>query len=123
MKAIVEADKMTSTGRVYSMECLESAVNDMNERLKEHTIVGQLGNLTRLTHIDLRNASHMLKSIALNDKGEVWADIETLPTPNGKIVDKCIDNFAATVDGYGEVEENGEVKKFEIIAVNLIPKQ
>jgi len=123
VKAIVEADKAIANGRVYTREVLESAVNDMKERLKDHTVVGQLGNLERITHVDLRNASHVLKDVAINDKGEVWAEIETLPTENGKIADKIIESSAVALDGYGETGETGDVKSFKIIAVNLIPKQ
>ena len=124
VKAIVEADKATVNGRVYTREVLESAVNDMKERLKDHTVVGQLGNLERITHVDLRNASHVLKDVAINDKGEVWAEIETLPTENGKIADKIIErrNAAGPFKGPSDLKKVHGIgkKKLENMLQSII---
>lgn len=119
---VARADVPNSNGRIYSKDCLESAMSQFVKEKKE--LIGQIGYpKTSIYHF--REASHVVKNLKL-DQNYLCAEIEILNTPNGNILKSSIDGVCFRVHGvvtihYDEQAKQGIISNFKLIAVNAIP--
>jgi len=71
---------------------------------------------------DLKDIIGTVEHIDRTDNGKVFADIELLDTPIGKIYQEALnyDMIKFGVSGYAEKNEDGVITKFKINSINAI---
>ena len=71
---------------------------------------------------DLKDIVGNVEHIDITDNGKIFADIELLDTPQGKICQEILNenmiNFS--ISGYGDKDENGVITDFKIKSIDLI---
>lgn len=86
--SILTAGVPTFSGEVYPRVVLQRMLEDSAEAIINRRVVGQIGDIAeRVTYFS--KVSHFVKEMGLLDD-LLWADIEVLETPNGKILRKAI---------------------------------
>lgn len=103
-----------SNGRIYENEEVSKHIEDLNKMCEAGKFVGQIGYpinelSNQLEDISLSNASHVVRGFSM-DAGILWASIEVLDTPQGKLLQGLLDRklvvFRPVVEG--SVETLGE---------------
>ena len=112
-----------SIGRIYSKECFDNALEDpvVQEQLKNNCLFGWLAPGNSDVG-DLSKISHIVTNID-TDEQEATATIETLDTPEGRILETLLDYgapIALSVQGVGDVNENNEVENYELQSINVV---
>ena len=71
---------------------------------------------------DLKDVIGTVEHIDRTDNGKVFADIELLDTPQGKIYQEALnyDMIKFGVSGYGDKNEDGIITNFKINSINVI---
>ena len=71
---------------------------------------------------DLKDIIGTVEHIDRTDNGKVFADIELLDTPMGKIYQEALNNSMINfgVSGYGDKNEDGIITNFKINSINVI---
>ena len=71
---------------------------------------------------DLKDIIGTIEHIDRTDNGKVFADIELLDTPMGKIYKEALnyDMIKFGVSGYTDKDENGVITDFKIKSINVI---
>lgn len=89
---VVKFNEMNKNGRVYSSKCFNLDDPIIQEKLKTNSFFGEMGfpQDGRL-EVDLTKVSHRITNLYKKDDG-LYADIEILDTPNGKILEKALKN-------------------------------
>lgn len=90
-QCIVKFNQANKNGRVYSSDCFNLEDPIIQEKLQTGTFFGELGISADREEIDLTKISHRVTNLYKKDDG-LYADIETLDTPNGKILEQTIKN-------------------------------
>ena len=85
-----------------------------------------LGQSDRMSD-DLSTIAGKIQKVETEDDG-IFATIDTIPTPNGQILDKIItemgsDSIEVMPRGYYYPDENGVINKADIIGFNIEPKR
>lgn len=121
---VAQADVPNRNKRVYSKELLEKAVQDYQEKIQSKTAFGYLDNNSGLS-----NVSHLVTSLELKEDMLV-AEIETLNTPDGKILKKLIEDnsrisFSTFGRGDGVVDDNCilAIKNYKLNYINVSFKE
>ena len=104
-------------GRIFPKDVMEKAIKDFNEN-KE---VGWITRENNEVYPSLNDTIGTLKKVTIEENGEVFGDVQLLPTPEGEFVKNMIetDNIHISPVGYGEVDENGVVKNIDITHFNI----
>lgn len=127
-EVVLEAGKINKNKRSYPQSVLESIKNQMGSQVKERGLIGQI-NYPEEAKISFENASHMITELSL-EEGKLWATIETLPTPQGKILDNLLETTEITLRPYGttensKVDENGILvigDDYKLISISAVRK-
>lgn len=90
-QCIVKFNKPNKNGRIYSSHCFNLDDPIIQERLKTGTLFGELGfpEYDRVETTDLTKVSHRVVNLYKKEDG-LYADIEILETPNGKVLEDII---------------------------------
>lgn len=88
------ANEKNINNRIYTKEAINNGIESISERIKNRRFLGELdhpaGNdLSRQTQVYLKEASHLITSLYW-DGDMLLGDVETLATPNGKIMTSLI---------------------------------
>lgn len=117
-QCVVEFNKPNKNGRIYSSDCFNLDDPIIQERLKTRTLFGELDSPEDRLETDLTKVSHSIVNLYKKEDG-LYADIETLETPNGKLLEDIINkgnqvNFRTRGSGYLIYREDGlsEVKNY-----------
>ena len=103
------------------------SVNKYGEGVLENAIDEYIKNGNKFVSCnsnstDLKDIIGTVKHIDRTDNGKVFADIELLDTPMGKIYQEALNhnmiNFG--VSGYGDKNEDGVITNFKINGINAI---
>jgi len=103
------------------------SVNKYGEGVLENAINEYIKNGNKFVSCnsdstDLKDIIGTVEHIDRTDNGKVFADIELLDTPQGKIYQEALNygmiNFG--VSGYGNKNEDGVITDFEIKSINAI---
>lgn len=135
MKKIVvevcKADVVNKNGRIYPRHVLEKNVNDLQELVKNRSLMGELGS-PQDKFIRFSNASHLVTDLFM-DGDKMMAEIEVIrSTPCGLILNKILEdsdvNFKPCGVGSVQIGENGylivgdDYKLVQIFAADSSPK-
>ncbi len=103
---------------------LPNIINNLNENVKEGTLLGELFHDTyndRSSIISLSNVSHKIDRLVLTDN-IVIADIDILDTPSGKLVEWFLSNnwgkFYSRLNGISEPEKIMDIFTWDYIYSN-----
>lgn len=114
---LFSCDDISHDGRIFPKDVMEKAIKDFNEN-KE---VGWITKENNEGYPSLNDTIGTLKKVTIEENGEVFGDVQLLPTPEGEFVKNMIetDNIHISPVGYGEVDENGVVKNIDITHFNI----
>ena len=123
-KLLIVDKEMPGSGRIYPKSVMEDAIKAMNEQIKEKKIYGLIEPSGLEYTNNLNSVSHTVDNLHLDENGEVWADIETIQTPQGRLADVMIglNKCAFAARGFATLDENNPnvVKAYQIASVDLI---
>lgn len=111
-------------GRVYPVNEIRRAVEDINATLKRgESVLGECDHPEKLT-INLDRVSHMITSMWM-DGNYGYGKLKILPTPLGNVISTLIDadvKLGVSSRGSGDVNAQGNVSDFEIVTVDVVAK-
>ena len=115
---ILMCNRPTINGRTYTKEEVEKAISE----IKTPQLLGMIGPAEGL-NIDLNDVAYVVENFKFNDYNCLVADVRTLDTPKGRVIDPILDLCEFTTVGTGEVGLDGVISKFSIsyISANLKP--
>ena len=88
-QCIVKFNNPNRNGRIYSSDCFNLDDPIIQERLKAGAFFGEFGLSKDKLEIDLTKVSHRVINLYKKEDG-LYADIETLETPCGKLLEDII---------------------------------
>ena len=121
---ICSVDTPSFSGRTYSNEMMQSAIDGVSALIREKRFLGEL--ITGLDHpasstISLENASHLVSGIRI-DGTRVLAEIEPLNTPKGILLQEMLDNNAVAFGAVGLGKISGNiVTDYTLISIGAYP--
>ncbi len=126
------ADSKNQNGRIYPYKVLEAALQEANEALVKHQMLGEVDHPADQSPIvSLKNASHVVTSLKFQGKdmiGEalVFDDPGPAGTPGGRILGALIRNnctVGISSRGYGSVTENYDgtvVDQYKLVTFDAV---
>lgn len=110
---LLEGDVAGKNGRRYSISEIKSVLPELQRKQRNRELIGELDHPTgddddRFASIYVKEQSHLITDIYL-DGNVVYGVIETLNTPNGRMVrDLILQNvvLGLSLRGFGEVSES-----------------
>ena len=123
MKGIfIEGDVRNQNNRIYTKDEIHSAVKSINEKIKSgYSVLGEADHPDDL-NINLDRVSHMITEMDTDGANGI-GKLKILPTPMGNICKTLLESgvkLGVSSRGSGNVNENGIVKDFEIITVDIV---
>lgn len=126
----------SATGRIYSKDAMEDAINKFNESQIKGGTLGQVGDLSH--PVDLRDLSHVFENVRIEDD-KVVGDMKILDTPQGQNVKALLESNIKLalaprlqIDEQEKVDENGnpvldengkpimEIKSIDLLSCDII---
>jgi hypothetical protein len=123
MKGIfIEGDVRNQNNRIYPKDEIHKAVKVINEKIKKgYSVLGEADHPDDL-NINLDRVSHIITEMDIDGANGV-GKLKILPTPMGNICKTLLESgvkLGVSSRGSGNVSENGHVKDFEIITVDIV---
>ena len=123
MKGIfIEGNVRNQNNRIYTKEEIHNAVKAINEKIQNgYSVLGEADHPDDL-NINLDRVSHMITEMDTDGSNGV-GKLKILPTPMGNICKTLLESgvkLGVSSRGSGNVNENGIVKDFEIITVDIV---
>ena len=123
MKGIfIEGDVRNQNNRIYTKEEIHTAVKAINEKIKSgYSVLGEADHPDDL-NINLDRVSHMITEMDTDGANGV-GKLKILPPPMGNICKTLLESgvkLGVSSRGSGNVNDNGIVKDFEIITVDIV---
>lgn len=123
-QCIVKFNNPNRNGIIYSSDCFNLDDPIIQERLKAGAFFGEFGLSKDKLEIDLTKVSHRVINLYKKEDG-LYADIETLETPCGKLLEDIINkgnqvNFRTRGSGDLIPREDGifEVKDYTLASID-----
>lgn len=118
----IQAEQKNQNQRVYPLNEIRQAVNNVNETIKQgKSVLGELDHPEELT-INLDRASHIITEMWM-DGNDGYGKLKLLPTPMGKIAESMLKagvKLGVSSRGSGNVDHSGNVSDFEIVTVDIV---
>lgn len=142
-KEVIRLNEKNKNGRIYTEEIFLTALADYllkKETFGAGVLYGELGH-PKSFDIGLKNVSHTIESAKLKypkvprklkkklkksglyRKSILFADIQLLDTPKGKVAKSIIDRLVLAPRGTGKTDENGMVTDYQMFSIDLINKE
>ena len=124
MKGIfIQGGVKNANERIYPVSEIESAVNTLNEQMKEgHSVLGEVDHPDDLK-INLDRVSHMITNMWM-DGPNGFGKLKILPTPMGQLISTMLEagvKLGVSSRGSGNVDDgSGRVSDFEIVTVDIV---
>lgn len=115
---LLMCDRPNANGRIYPKEEVEKAISE----IKTPPLLGMFGPAEGLS-ISLTDVAYVVENIRFNEYNNLIADIRTLDTPKGKILEPILDLCEFNTVGTGIVGMDGVISEFKINYVSATPKQ
>ena len=119
---VLKFNEPTKNGRIYRESSINLNDHVLQEQLKNNCLFGEIAfPEDRTTAIDITKVSHLVTALRKEEDG-LYADLEILPTVNGKLLEKIVnpDNFRTR--GIGTVihdsEGNQIVEDYQLITID-----
>ena len=126
-QCIVKFNNPNRNGIIYSSDCFDIDDPIIQERLKAGAFFGEFGLSKDKLEIDLTKVSHRVINLYKKEDG-LYADIETLETPCGKLLEDIINkgnqvSFRTRGSGDLILREDGifEVKDYTLASIDYTP--
>jgi len=110
LKGIYQAADVPNGNRIYPRAVLESAVNSVQESIKERRMLGELDHPND-AKIHLDKVSHVITKLEMNPSGQVYGEAEVLPTVDGKILESLLRagvKLGVSSRGFGTTKNNAQ---------------
>lgn len=92
LKGVIQrADIQNANGRVYPKDVLEREIENYKKLVRERRAHGELDHADDPV-VNLKNISHIISDIWIDDEGTVLGEVEVLPTPMGNILRALIES-------------------------------
>jgi hypothetical protein len=108
--------------RVYPVNEITKAVQSIKERIDTgFSVLGEADHPDDL-QVNLDRVSHMITEIYMDGSNGI-GKLKILPTPMGNIVKTLLESkvkLGVSSRGSGNVGDNGEVKDFEVVTVDIV---
>lgn len=105
---LLKGNVINKNGRIYRTSTLYLIKDIIDRRIKKiGVLLGELGYPENFD-ISLKNVSHSISNLQIIGD-DLYGDIKILPTPNGKILEKMINDIVFRPRSAGITLENGEV--------------
>ena len=123
MKGIcIQGGVKNANQRVYPVNEIQRAVSTLNDQIKGgYSVLGEVDHPEGL-NINLDRVSHMITEMDVDGANGI-GKLKILPTPMGNICKTLLESgvkLGVSSRGSGNVNENGIVKDFEIITVDIV---
>tara|TARA_R110002167_G_scaffold323299_1_gene529211 strand:+ start:2716 stop:3357 length:642 start_codon:yes stop_codon:yes gene_type:complete len=123
MKGIfIEGDVRNQNNRIYPAKEIHHAVKAIMEKIKGgYSVLGEADHPDDL-NINLDRVSHMITEMDIDGNNGI-GKLKILPTPMGNICKTLLESgvkLGVSSRGSGNVNEDGHVKEFEIITVDIV---
>lgn len=125
MKGIfIQGGIRNHNGRVYPMNEIRKAVDQLNEAIKQDSgVLGECDHPQEL-QIHLDRVSHKITEMWM-DGNNGYGKLQILPTPCGQIISTLLQSgvkLGVSSRGSGNVDDNGEVSDFDMLTVDIVAK-
>lgn len=118
----MQAEIVNGNNRVYPLNEIKSAVNQINEQIKRgETVYGELNHPDNL-QVDLNNVSHIITSMWINGNDAYGKARIIEDHPKGQIIKailKAGGKLGVSSRGSGSVVE-GKVKGYDIVTIDVV---
>ena len=119
----IQGDVKNANGRVYPVQQIRSAVDQLNEQINGgFSVCGEVDHPEDLK-INLDRVSHMIQKMWMDGPNGI-GKLKLLPTPMGKLVDTMLQSgvkLGVSSRGSGNVDDaTGRVSDFEIVTVDIV---
>ena len=118
-------DCLNGNGHIYSSSQMKEIVQKYQESIKNgEKLLGELGQSTFYSNINLNNVSHTIEDIKYNeDTHNVEGTINLVDTPQGKIAQTLLKQFgeleiAPRVLNYSN--DNNNITSFEVVSFDIV---
>lgn len=123
MKGIfIQGGVKNANQRVYPVSEISRAVKTVNDQITGgYSILGECDHPADLK-INLDRVSHIITEMWM-DGANGYGKLKILPTPMGNIIKTMLESgvkLGVSSRGSGDVDDNGSVKGFEIITVDVV---
>ncbi len=124
MKGIfIQGGVKNANERVYPVEQIESAVEQLNEQIVSgNSVLGEVDHPDDLK-INLDRVSHMITQMWM-DGPNGFGKLKILPTPMGQLISSMLEagvKLGVSSRGSGNVDDaTGKVSDFEIVTVDIV---
>jgi hypothetical protein len=124
MKGIfIQGGTKNHNQRIYPVNEIAKAVEDINNSLKHGDILGELDHPEEL-NINLDRVSHMITEMYMDGPNGI-GKLKILETPHGNIARTLLESgvrLGVSSRGSGNVNESGSVSDFEMITVDIVAR-
>ena len=119
---VLKFNEPTKNGRIYRESSINLNDHVLQEQLKNNCLFGEIAfPEDRTTAIDITKVSHLVTALRKEEDG-LYADIEILPTVNGKLLEKIVNPNNFRTRGIGAVvhdpEGNQIVEDYQLITID-----
>lgn len=118
----VQAEQRNQNGRVYPLEEIKKAVDEIDQRIRKgETVMGELDHPPEL-QINLDRVSHIIEDMWMDGNNGI-GKLKLIETPMGNIATALMKAGAAlgvSSRGSGNVSDNGIVDGFECVTVDIV---
>lgn len=120
---LFSCEGISHNGRIFPKDVMEKAIEEFNKGNRPALITKE----SESNFPNLSDAVGTLEHISIKENGDVFGNIQLLPTPEGKVIEdmllasKNLDerNMHISPIGYGDVNETGEVTHMDITHFNI----
>lgn len=119
----IQGDVKNANGRVYPVQQIRSAVDQLNEQISGgFSVCGEVDHPEDLK-INLDRVSHMITKMWMDGPNGI-GKLKLLPTPMGQLIDTMLKSgvkLGVSSRGSGNVDDaTGKVSDFEIVTVDIV---
>lgn len=119
---VLKFNEPTKNGRIYRESSINLNDGVLQEQLKNNCLFGEIAfPEDRTTAIDITKVSHLVTALRKEEDG-LYADIEILPTVNGKLLEKIVNPNNFRTRGIGTVvhdtKGNQIVEDYQLITID-----
>jgi hypothetical protein len=118
-KINVQPDVPTVNGNVYPRAVLEKAIADFQQKVKDGKAIGAFGPCPN-SDPDMSRTAFMVTDLQMKDK-DIVAEITTLDTPDGKLLEAAITQTEFTTVGSGTFDEKRTITEFTLTGIAAVP--
>jgi hypothetical protein len=122
MKGIcIQGGVLNENQRVYPVHEISRAVESINDRAKQGSVLGEVDHPDDLK-VNLDRCSHTIEQMWM-DGPNGFGKLKIIPTPMGNLVKSMLDagvKLGVSSRGSGEVGSDGKVSGFEIVTIDVV---